>query len=159
MKTTSLWTTLTFCLFAGCGSDITPMDGAWSVTNLTFETNDCGMDDVSSDTLPVNISVTGDASIEIDIVDLDTVNCSLAKGRFDCDPIELVFDLTEDEIDAIMTATQTFSGDFSGEHDGTITWHIDYTCEGTQCDLVAEDAGVDIPCTSAANGDMAHTGM
>lgn len=153
-------TALSCIVFIGCGSDITPTDGAWSATNLTFEVNECGMDDVSGQTLPLYLSVTSDNLLELTLDEDMVLTCVFEKGAFDCDPLDTIFDMNDtDGIDAIMVARQTFSGAFSTEHDGSVTWNIEYTCTGTQCEefLAAEE--ITVPCTTTANGTLTHSGM
>ena len=145
-----------FPLFiTACGANIIPMAGAWEA-NLTVTDNTCDLDMDTSPPLPFSLGDVTEDSLTIDIGSDDLFSCALNRGTFECSPITGSIDLTEDGIDAVLTISQTIDGALDDEHSGELTWTIDYSCEGEQCDEAASYAGITLPCSTVSSGPISR---
>lgn len=148
------WIIATTLLLAACGEDFAPIEGDWTrtlgdVTEDTCGINDDGDTDVD-DTATLVLTNNEDGTITAVAEDDDiTWTCTLTEMDFDCgSQIMEERDFSEDPgLDAVLTSTASVTGSFSAEDAMSGQTHVEITCAGTECDTVAENADMDLPCS------------
>lgn len=139
-----------------------PAEGEWSAGELTLVTDTCGFGEPGDDTGDsgddtTTITVTGDDSFTVDGLDM-SLTCERDGSDFDCGSTSETQDFTSDGVDATVTQTLSYRVSLSGSESGTISISFGMTCEGSQCDAVAAEAGIPFPCESVLSADISYEG-
>ena len=159
---------------AGGGDDgsgaapLTPSEGPWTSSQNEVSKDECGFfsgddtGDTGGDDDPATITMTGESTFTLDFPDdseFDLVNCTLtdSSGAFTCESLTQSNVVSED-LDATINLEWTFSGTFTNDTSGTMQAVIDATCEGTDCELVAQYAEITFPCGVEVSFDIAYAG-
>ena len=150
-------------LLTGClgGALIDFEEGEWVVTNTEYTTNEC---EFSVSTGEVTFDIT---KVDMDDVSVvwgdDTLDCIDLGDGIECEPESIVTDIndiSQDDMDAVVTNELTVSIEFIDAVTGTISVSQDFTCVGEDCEYVevgGEDGNTlaSIPCQSTSTSDIA----
>ncbi len=140
---------------------ITPTEGEWGSGEETVVADTCDFDaggeDSGEDDNAV-ITMTGEDTFNLSI-DGD-YSCTLTDhmGTFDCDAPVDETDFSSDGYDALISVSVKIAGQFSSSTEGAVNLTIDASCEGGDCDTLADLAGLTLPCGTQIEFDVFHAG-
>jgi len=128
---------------------IEPQEGGWTMTDLEFTTDTCGMDEGdtgSSEPEPaaLNLTANADGSYTLVLDDEISLTCNMSGADFACDPLSM----TEEDQDPNMVLTQTITINavFSSNTAFNGDVGMEMSCEGSDCAMLA-DFGMTMPCS------------
>ena len=128
---------------------VEPQEGGWTMTDLEFTTDTCGMDEGdtgSSEPEPaaLNLTANADGSYTLVLDDEISLTCNMSGADFACDPLSM----TEEDQDPNMVLTQTITINavFSSNTAFNGDVGMEMSCEGSDCAMLAE-FGMTMPCS------------
>mgnify|MGYP003960143035 FL=1 len=128
---------------------IEPQEGGWTMTDLEFTTDTCGMteeDTGSSELEPATLDLTKntDGTYTLILDDDMSLTCNIGGADFACDPLSM----TDEDQDPNMVLTQTMSINavFSSNTAFNGDVGMEMSCEGSDCAMLA-DFGMTMPCS------------
>jgi len=128
---------------------VVPQEGGWISSDFTYTQNDCAFASIQGD-VGLTLELNGAFGIIVDHGDATRSYCLLDGSAFDCEPISQVIPM--DDLDAVLALEQTLSGEFLAENTATATMRVDLSCTGKECDAVAAESNITMPCASVASG-------
>ena len=147
----------------GCGSGVfAPNEGEWTVGAFVSD-GACGSefnmaDDTGSapETIELTMDKDGKGFTILNEDDSET-HCSLRAKDFDCEPPEIEdseMSLEEFGLDATVYLDLSIGGSFSSQTAGEVDSTMDISCEGENCDVVEDEVGVDLPCSTDSEAPL-----
>jgi len=129
--------------------------------------NGCDLDfgDVEFEDTFVLLSLSSDGktfTLSVDSIDTGLPDsegtCTLDDMSFSCVSAQgdtYTTDYTSSGLDAILTMTNSMEGDFESETEATFDSSLVMSCEGTQCDEIAQSMGPsEFPCSVSSQSTM-----
>lgn len=158
-----IWTVLLPVVLLACGDksedtatteeevvNMTPQEGAWTMTDLEFTTDTCGFGEDTGSGEPepaaMNLVKNTDGSYKLTLDEDTEFACSLSGANFTCEPKVM----TEEDAEAgiTVTTTLTLGSVFSSNTAMSGNVGMDMTCSGDNCAMLAQ-FGMTLPCGMA----------
>jgi hypothetical protein len=148
------------------GSDFEPKEGLWRQSHISVDDGcDLGLGDAElEDTFfQLSLSSNGKAfTLSADSIDTAQADsegtCTLDDMSFSCVAAQgdtHTIDYTSSGLDAMLTMTNGMEGEFESETAGTLDSSLVMSCEGTQCDEIAQSMGpTELPCSFSSQATM-----
>ncbi len=136
---------------SGAESSFSPQEGPWVLTAQSFLVNTCFQvaDDEPLDQTPFQLTSNGDGTFSVQPGDSEAepMVCTLVDHDFEClDVTFFLLDYSEFEMDALFTAHGDVTGSFSSETQMEARQTYEITCEGEDCQAIAEKKFENLPC-------------
>ena len=138
---------------------ILPLEGPWVAFNANYLENTCALPAIPDGmTVISDLVLHDDESLGVEVAATQTGNfdCSLENGTFECGTNTLFSDYRDQGVDLFLTVSETLRGSFASESYGTFEFMREWTCEGTECASVEEQAAMSLDCISSGTGSIAY---
>ena len=132
-------------------SAFAPTEGEWKAGQFTLTSDTCGagLGEETDDT--ITLTMVDDASFTLSDEEV-SFDCTLSGQDFTCGALE--DSMAMDGQDAVLKFVITQSGSFSSESAGTLALDWQQSCEGADCDAMAEMMGMTLPCEIVGSADF-----
>ena len=137
-----------------------PTEGQWASSDLNIISDTCnfgeGEDTGGEEDQGGTVTLTMVDATTFSIVDeAMNLTCTLSGMDFTCEDMsEVIADWNDQGMVAVITMTMTQSGTFSSSTEGSLSMGYGLTCEGDDCEGVAEMAQMTLPCESSATATI-----